>query len=247
MRQHRSASVGGIQPFSAQARVRGLDQRCGEGMSLAGRAGLRSLLGLMVVASTSCVPANAALAFDFFGLFGSDNAPKPSATTLPYKVEFEVRGDEDVKRALQDSSNLHKLAETPPPDGESLVLRVKADFAPLIDALWGAGYYNGRVWVDLAGVPLELGRGPEDAAARAANAYRNRDLVPVKVIVETGPQFKLRALSIVERATGRPFDSAVMPPHLLKLNPGDPARAADLRAANARLVDYFRAQSRPLV
>src|SRR3954451_11223170 len=162
MRQHRSASVGGMQPFSALARVRELDQRCGEGMRLVGRAGLRSLLGLMVVASTSCAPANAALAFDFFGLFGSDNVPKPSSTTLPYKVEFEARGDEDVKRALQDSSTLHKLAETPPPDGESLALRVKADFAPLIDALWGAGYYNGRVWVDLAGVPLELGRGPED-------------------------------------------------------------------------------------
>lgn len=216
-------------------------------MHLVGRAGLRGLLRLMVVASTSCVPANAALAFDFFGLFGSDNTPKPSSTTLPYKVEFEVKGDDDVKRALQDSSNLYKLVETPPPDGESLVLRVKADFAPLIDALWGAGYYNGRVLVDLAGVPLELGRGPENAAARAANAYRNRDVVPVKVIVETGPQFKLRALSIVERGTGRPFDPAVAPPDVLKLKPGDPARTADLRAANARLVDYFRAQSRPLV
>src|SRR3954453_17971820 len=106
-------------------------------MHLIGRAGLRSLLGLMVVASTSCVPADAALAFDFFGLFGSDNAPKPSATTLPYKVEFEVRGDEDVKRALQDSSNLHKLAETPPPDGGSLVLGVKADFARLFEVFGG--------------------------------------------------------------------------------------------------------------
>ena len=71
-------------------------------MHLVGRAGLRGLLRLMVVASTSCVPANAALAFDFFGLFGSDNTPKPSSTTLPYKVEFEVKGDDDVKRALQD-------------------------------------------------------------------------------------------------------------------------------------------------
>jgi translocation and assembly module TamA len=216
-------------------------------MRLVGRARVKRLLGLMVVASTSCVPADAALAFDFFGLFGSDNTPKPSSTTLPYKVEFKVNGDDDVKRALQDSSNLYKLAETPPPDGEALVGRVKADFAPLIDALWGAGYYNGRVLVDVAGVPLELGRGPEDAAARAANAYRNRYTVPVKVIVDTGPQFTLRALSVVERGTGQPSGPAVVPPHVLKLKSGDPARAADLRAANARLVDYFRNQSRPLV
>ncbi len=34
---------------------------------------------------------------------------------------------------------------------------------------------------------------------------------------------------------------------MLKLRPGDPAIAADLRAANARLIDYFRAAGHPLV
>src|SRR4051794_23234113 len=136
-------------------------------MHLVGRAGLRGLLRLMVVASTSCVPANAALAFDFFGLFGSDNTPKPSSTTLPYKVEFEVKGDDDVKRALQDSSNLYKLVETPPPDGESLVLRVKADFAPLIDALWGRATTTARVLWTWPGCRSSFGAAPGKAADQA--------------------------------------------------------------------------------
>src|SRR5215207_2913350 len=110
----------------------------------------------MFVAATSA-PARLALAFDFFGLFESQTAPQPSPTTLPYKVDFEVKGDDAVERALEDASNLYKLRDTPPPDGESLVQRATADFGPLIDAMWGAGYYNGRVSVVVAGVPLALG------------------------------------------------------------------------------------------
>lgn len=205
------------------------------------------VLGAVVFVGAASVPARLASAFDFFGLFDSQAAPQPSPTTLPYKVDFEVKGDDAVERALEDASNLYKLRETPPPDGESLVQRATADFGPLIDALWGAGYYNGRVVVQVAGVPLALGQDQRGAAAAAASAYRNRGTVPIKVIAETGPRFKLRDVSVVAQATGRPFDPATVPPRVLKLNPGDPARAADLRAANARLVDYFRNQSRPLV
>ncbi|MBA2636979.1 MAG: BamA/TamA family outer membrane protein [Solirubrobacterales bacterium] len=205
------------------------------------------LLGSVVVVGAASVPARLASAFDFFGLFDTQAAPQPSPTTLPYKVDFEVKGDDAVERALEDASNLYKLRETPPPDGESLVQRATADFRPLVDAMWGAGYYNGRVSVEVAGVPLELGQDRRGAAAAAASGYRNRGTVPIKVIAETGPRFKLRDVSVVDQATGRPFDPATVPPRVLKLSPGDPARAADLRAANARLVDYFRNQSRPLV
>ena len=205
------------------------------------------LLGSVVFVGAVCGPARLASAFDLFGLFGSHAAPQPSPTTLPYKVDFEVKGDDAVERALEDASNLYKLRDTPPPDGESLVQRATADLAPLIDAMWGAGYYNGRVSVLVAGMPLALPQDHRGAAAAAANAYRNRGTVPIRVIAETGPRFKLRDVSVVDQGTGRPFDSATVPRRVLKLNPGDPARAADLRAANARLVDFFRNQSRPLV
>jgi translocation and assembly module TamA len=202
-------------------------------------------VSLLVIGCAAIAAPRSAAAFSFFGLFGDDD-PKPSPTTLPYKVEFEVKGDDGVESALQDASTLYQLRDTPPPDGESLVQRVEADFAPLIDALWGEGYYNARVSIDVAGVPLQIGRERESVAARAANRLRNRDSVPIKVTAETGPRFKLRDVGVVDRATRVPFSPDVLPPRILKLQPGDPARSADLRAADARLVDYFRNQSHPL-
>lgn len=205
----------------------------------------RRLIGAIVVLSLICIPAGPVQAFDFFGLFGSKD-PEPSPTALPYKVEFVAHGDGDADDTLQEASSLHNLRGTPPPDGESLVQRVRADFAPMIDALWGAGYYNATVAVDVAGVVLAPEAGSDGAAARAANAYRGRGLVPIRVVADTGPMFRLRTVEVLDRATNAPFDPAVLPPDTLRLKPGDPARAADMRAATARLVDFFRARSRPL-
>lgn len=189
----------------------------------------------------------AALAFDLFGLFGSDEPPNPSPTTLPYKVEFVVHGDDGVQDALQDSSNFYKLRQDPPPDGDSLAQRLERDFAPMIDALWGEGYYNARIFASISATQIELYQNGETRLAIAATAYRNRAVVPVTITVDTGPQFRLRKISVVYNATREPFSPEVLPPYVLKLQPDDPAKASDLRAATARLIDFFRAQSHPLV
>ncbi len=188
-----------------------------------------------------------ASAFDFFGLFGSDEPPNPSPSTLPYRIEFVVHGEGGVKDALQDSSNFYKLRQDPPPDCEALAQRLTADFAPMLDALWGSGYYNARIFASVGATQLELGQTENERFARAANAYRNRAVVPVTITVETGPLFRLRNIAVVDASTYKPFPPEILPPYVLKLKPGDPAKAADLRAANARLMDYFRAQSHPLV
>lgn len=188
-----------------------------------------------------------ARAFDFFGLLGSAAPPPPSPTTLPYRVEFVISGDESVKSALEESSNFYKLRLDPPPDAESLVRRLEADFASMLDALWGEGYYNATILVSIGGTEMPLGTSLGDRAVRAAAAYRNRAVVPVTIIVETGPRFTLRRIEVVDLSTGKPFPPEILPPWILRLEPGDPASAASLRAANARLVDYFRAKSYPLV
>jgi translocation and assembly module TamA len=187
-----------------------------------------------------------AFAFDLFGFFGSDAPPTPSAATLPYDVEFETIGSDDVESFLEDTSGLYRLRSTPPPDGQSLVQRVRADFAPLIDTLWGAGYYNARVIILVAGVPLELGREGDEAAARAASAYRNRATVPVRIRAETGLQFKLRSILVLDSRSGQPLFDLEQQSRILKLEPGDPARSSEIRAANARLIDLFRNQAHPL-
>ncbi len=211
-----------------------------------GRTPLCITLSCFLATGSVLVPVEA-LAFDFFGLFGSETPPAPSASTLPYSVTFVIAGDESVKAALEESSNLYKLRQDPPPDGQSLVQRLEADFAPMVDALWGAGYYNATIRAAIGGTPVQLGPGLGNGAARIAAAYRDRSVVPVTIFVETGPLFTLRRIEVVDLATGRPFPPDSLPQGILRLAPGDPARAADLGAANARLVDYFRGKSYPLV
>jgi translocation and assembly module TamA len=189
-----------------------------------------------------------AAAFDFFGLFGGgeDKPPPPSATTLPYSLELTVTGNEkSLQQTLKDASTLRNLTDDPPPDAESLVRRAEADLPRLTDALWGAGYYNARVAISVAGVPLSLQQPGSASAIRAASAYSARALVPIQVIVDPGPQFVLRNITVLDAQSGQPFAPSELPPRIIGIEPGDPARGADIVAAQARIVDYFRAQSRP--
>jgi translocation and assembly module TamA len=189
-----------------------------------------------------------AIAFDFFGLFGGgDEAPPPpNAETLPYNLDFTVVGaDKDLVQILKDASTLQSLKNDPPPDADSLVRRAEADLPRLNDALWGAGYYNARIAISVAGVPLSLQAPRSEMAIRAAAGYRAQALVPVQITVDPGSQFVLRNVAVLNARTGRPFMPDELPPRIVKIEPGDPARAADIVAAQARIVDYFRAQSRP--
>ncbi|MCB5174233.1 autotransporter assembly complex protein TamA [Microvirga lenta] len=188
-----------------------------------------------------------ARAFDFFGLFGSrDTPPAISPSTVPYALTFQVAGDpDDVERALENASTLYRLRGDAPVDGDALVRRAQADFGPLLDALWGLGYYNANMVFEIGGTVLRIDSDPT-AAIRVAESYRNRAVVPVVARVDPGVLFELRDIEVSDARTRRPFSAQELPPRVVKLEPGDPARAADLRAAQARMVDHFRAQSRPL-
>ena len=87
-------------------------------------------------------------AFDFFGLFGSDDKPPAvSQTAIPYTLTFEVTGDAyGLKDAVKDASSLYSLRKTPRPTATRW-RGAQSDFGPIIDALWGAGYYNATVTI----------------------------------------------------------------------------------------------------
>ncbi|HSV01138.1 MAG TPA: BamA/TamA family outer membrane protein, partial [Roseiarcus sp.] len=188
-----------------------------------------------------------AQAFDFFGLFGSDDTPPAvSQTAISYKLAVEVVGDDSaIENAVRDASTLYSLRKDPPPDGEALARRAQSDFAAVIDALWGAGYYNATVTIAIDGASLAIGSRDIAAFARAAETYRDRAAAPVVIRVEPGPLFKLRAVRVVD-ALGVEFSEAELPRRIVGLMPGDPAAAAGIRAAQARIIDYLRQQGRPL-
>jgi translocation and assembly module TamA len=188
-----------------------------------------------------------AQAFDFFGLWGSDETPPPiSQAAIPYILTVEVTGDDSaLKSAVRDASSLYRLRKDAPADGEALARRAESDFAPIIDALWGAGYYNANVTISIDGATLPLASSDIAAFARAAEAYRNRAPVPVVIKVDPGPLFKLRSLRVLD-ALGVEFSEAELPRRIIGLKSGDPAIASEIRAAETRILDYFRKEGRPL-
>src|SRR5690242_11100733 len=146
--------------------------------------------------------SNDAKAFDLFGLFGSDDTPPAaSSNALPYALTFRIAGDRKaVEQPLKDASGLYRLRQEPPLEGDSLTQRAEADFGPMLDALWGAGYYNATLAFDIGGSVLTIGTSSA-AAARAADRYRGRAPVPVRVVVDTGPLFVLRRIETDDART----------------------------------------------
>ncbi|WP_238313354.1 autotransporter assembly complex protein TamA [Methylobacterium organophilum] len=185
-----------------------------------------------------------ARAFDLFGLFGGEEEPPtPSATALPYTVRITGVDDSDVLTALQDTSTLYRLRQEAPPDGEGLVRRAEADLRRLVDALSGYGYYQGTVSIRIDGVAV-TGESSVAAVARAAEASRNRALVPVKIAVDPGPLYTLRSVKARD-ARGRPFPEEVLPERFTRVDDDVPARSATVLAREARIVDRFRALGHP--
>ena len=139
---------------------------------------------------------------------------------------------------MRDASSLYSLRKDAPPDGEALARRAESDFAPVIDALWGAGYYNAAVTISIDRASLAIGSSDIAAFARAAEAYRNRAPAPVVIKVEPGPLFKLRSVRILN-ALGVEFPEEELPQRIVGLKSGDPAAASEIRAAQTRIIDYF--------
>ena len=210
------------------------------------RPGIRLIVAL-VAAVMVFSDWTVAQAFDFFGFFGSDDTPPPvSRASIPYTLTVEVAGDDSaLKSGIRDASSLYSLRKDAPGDGEALARRAESDFGPIIDALWGAGYYNANVTISIDGATLPIASSDIAAFARAAEAYRNRAPAPVIIKVDPGPLFKLRSVRVVN-ALGVEFSEAELPQRTVGLKPGDPAVASEIRAAETRIINYFRKEGRPL-
>ncbi|MGO9418929.1 autotransporter assembly complex protein TamA [Roseiarcus sp.] len=205
------------------------------------------MIAAVAAAAAPFAGVEGARAFDVFGLFGSDDTPPPvSKTAIAYKVTIDVKGgDGGVKNAVMDASSLYTLRKDAPPDGDALARRATNDFGPIIDALWGLGYYNATVAVSLDRASLTVVSADVAAFARTAESYRNRAAAPVTIRIDPGPMFRLGEIRVVNGA-GEAFPESQLPARAIGLKAGDPAAASALRTAEARIVDYFRNQGRPL-
>jgi translocation and assembly module TamA len=209
------------------------------------RVSVRFVVAL-VAAMVACSHRDSAQAFDFFGFWGSDESPPPvSRTAISYSVTVEVTGgDKGLKDAAQDVSSLYKLRNDSPPDGEALARRAQGDFGPIVDAMWGAGYYNATVTISIGGASLSILSSDIASFAPAAESYRNRVAAPVnrrRSRPALQPPRDPRAWP-----GGAELSETELPGRIVRLKPGDSSAGAELRAAQTRIVDYFRKQGHPL-
>ena len=149
-----------------------------------------------------------------------------AADPQPYSVDLPNTGQADLDAALRASSVLLSLRERAPVGPFALISRARDDRGRLAAALDSFGYYGSTISVDIAGRPLDDPALPNALDAATAE-------VPVKIRIDKGPLYHLRRVAL----TGQPDAVAE---HALKLKSGDPAIAADVVAAQGRILDALR-------
>jgi translocation and assembly module TamA len=155
-----------------------------------------------------------------------------AADPQPYNVTLKPTDDSALDAALNGSSTLISLQKSAPVAGFALTERARQDVGRFEIALQSFGYYKATVTTTIDGHKLD------DPALPTIidNAPANPPL-DVAIAFDLGPRFKLGTIS-----TQVPAD---IPAHL-DIKPGDPAIAADVLAAQGRLLTALRSDGYPL-
>jgi translocation and assembly module TamA len=159
--------------------------------------------------------------------------PSRAADPQPYAVTIATTGDKALDGLAAATSNLIALRLKAPAGPFALVLRARADQDRLRTVLDSAGYYDGSVAITIDGKPID----DPDLPARIA-AFPGATPIPVRVTLKRGPLFHLGRVTIqgaVPAAARAAF----------RLQSGQPARAADVLAAGARLQTALLDQGYP--
>lgn len=201
----------------------------------------------MIVGALALGAAPPAYAFDPFGWFSSDR-PQVTPQALAYQIDITgLGGDSEAETAIKDVSVLYRLRKEPPQTGDELLRRAEADLPRIIDAMWGAGYYDARVIIRVGGQTITVERPDVSSLRTGLDGFRGRALVPVGIEVVPGQLYRFSRVTVLDGRTDLPFDPSVLPPRVVTLKPGEPARTPSVLAAAAELADHFRDLSHPFV
>ncbi len=141
------------------------------------------------------------------------------ADTILYDLQITPTGDRALDQSLLDVSRLSGLREAVPVGPFALLARAQSDLGRFDMVLRSFGYYDGLIDLRIAG------RAPDDLALLPElEALRDGAKVTVLASVDTGPLYRLDVVRLegaVPDAVRARFD----------LQPGQPARAADVLAA----------------
>ncbi len=150
-----------------------------------------------------------------------------AADPQPYAAVIVPTGDAALDTILRESSMLLSLSKAPV-GPFALVTRARDDEKRLDTALESRGYYDGSIHVTILGHPLSDSALP-DFLQQAPAAPP----VPVRVTVNRGPLFRLGHVTLQGSVP-------LIGQKALDLAPGAPAVAADVLAAQARVLAALR-------
>ncbi len=158
--------------------------------------------------------------------------------SIAYEVELSPEPKGDLASAIEAVSQLIRLRESAPTDAYGLLARARADLPRLMEALRAEGFWGGEVRIEIADQDVSTpGASPAAAAGEAP--------LPVRVILNTGERYRIGQILI----RAEPADSAAMVEQAateLRLAEGDPARPADILAAEEALLLALRRAGYPL-
>ena len=161
--------------------------------------------------------------------FAVTTAQSQAADPQPYTVSLKKTGNDALDQALHDASNMLSLEKSAPAGPFALVERARQDDDRFVSALHSFGYYKGSVDITIADHGLEDSSLPELLSRAPASPP-----VTVAVSPKLGPLFHIRKVEIQGAVPAKVRAQ-------LGLAPGVPARAADVLAAQMRLLDALRA------
>ena len=148
-----------------------------------------------------------------------------AADPQPYTVEVVSSGNAALDSTLKATSELQSLRKSAPVSPFGLIGRARVDLERLKTVLESYGFYQGSVQISIDGLALTDPHLAEELLARPKESDS-----AVKISVSTGPLYHLRNIEI----------EGEVPPDARKalaLQSGAPALAADMLAAQGRLLN----------
>ena len=157
-----------------------------------------------------------------------------AADPQPYDVTIAPTGDAAIDAALKGSSTLISLEKSAPVGPFALVTRAQDDAGRLETALRSFGYYAGHVAVQIDGKTLDDPGLPDELAAKPTGSR-----AAVAITVDRGPLFHLRRVEVTGSVTEAERAK-------LGIEPGDPAVASQVLAAQDNLLAALRSDGHAL-
>ena len=157
-----------------------------------------------------------------------------AADPMPYTLSLAPTGSAEIDQAIRDSSQLAGLRERAPVGPFALIGRAETDLRRFDTVLRSFGYYDAGIDIRIAGLALD-----DPALLPLLEGLAPSPPVAVQVTLAPGPLYHLGLVRL----------DGEVPPQVraaFDLQPGAPARAAEVLAAGEAVLQALREDSFPL-